>query len=187
MSYSEDYSGNYQKRRQKSYQKKTKTADQALASLMRLCSRAEKSSGDARRLMRLWGVEPAEAETVLEKLLEAKFIDDERFASAYTREKLRANGWGIHKIRQGLRLKGISRELIESALGEHVKPEAQSDKLITLLKRKREKTVAASEWEVRSKLTRYAMSRGYDYETVKDAVDKIFATPRGRAKVIFEK
>ena len=37
-------------------QRKSKTAAEALQSLMRLCARAEKSTGDARRLMRSWGV-----------------------------------------------------------------------------------------------------------------------------------
>ena len=40
---------------QETAQVKTKSPEQALASLMRLCSRAEKSSGDARRLMARWG------------------------------------------------------------------------------------------------------------------------------------
>ena len=33
--------------------KRDKTPDEALAALMRLCARAEKSEGDARRLMRV--------------------------------------------------------------------------------------------------------------------------------------
>ncbi|MEG1612521.1 MAG: RecX family transcriptional regulator, partial [Alistipes sp.] len=38
-------------------ERRPKTPEQALTSLMRLCARAEKSSGDALRLMRTWGVE----------------------------------------------------------------------------------------------------------------------------------
>ena len=42
--------------------KRDKTPDEALAALMRLCARAEKSEGDARRLMRGWGVAEKDAE-----------------------------------------------------------------------------------------------------------------------------
>ena len=35
---------------------RTKTPEQALAALMRLCARAERSEEDARRLMTRWGV-----------------------------------------------------------------------------------------------------------------------------------
>ena len=72
--------------------KRNKTADEALAALMRLCARAEKSSGDALRLMRTWGVEPREQQRVLERLVEQRFIDNERFAGAFVREKLRRGG-----------------------------------------------------------------------------------------------
>ena len=47
---------------------RTKTPEQALAALMRLCARAERSEEDARRLMTRWGVAPADRERVLERL-----------------------------------------------------------------------------------------------------------------------
>ena len=42
--------------------KRAKTPEQALAALMRLCARAEKSQDDARRLMRGWGLAEREGE-----------------------------------------------------------------------------------------------------------------------------
>lgn len=56
--------------------KKFKTPEQALAALMRLCARAEKSQEDARRLMRGWGLAERDAEGVLAKLVRDRFIDD---------------------------------------------------------------------------------------------------------------
>lgn len=55
-----------------------RSAGEALSALMRLCSRAERSSGDAMRLMRQWGVAENEREGVLRRLVEMKFIDDSR-------------------------------------------------------------------------------------------------------------
>ena len=63
-------------------ERKKKSAMEALNALMRLCSRAEKSSGDALRLMRTWGVEAREQQGVLDKLQEMRFIDDNRYAEA---------------------------------------------------------------------------------------------------------
>lgn len=145
---------------------------------MRLCSRAEKSSGDARRLMRGWGVEPAEAERVLAELVERRFIDDERYAAAYTREKLRTSGWGAHKIRAALAAKGVSREIVAAALDEHIAPEAQGERLQKYLERHLPRLKVSSAWELRSKLVRHGLSLGYDYETVGDAVDKILEKSR---------
>ncbi len=152
---------------------KQKTPAEALASLMRLCSRAEKSSGDARRLMRGWGIGQADAEKILAELVTRKFIDDERFAAAYTREKLRTSGWGAHKIRAALAAKGVARETVAAALEEHLDSETQSDRLEKYLARKLPCIKAATNRELRLKLIRYALSLGYGYETVAEAVEKI--------------
>ena len=63
--------------------KRTKTPEQALVSLMNLCAKSEKCTGDARRLMRGWGVAAADAEKVLQRLVNERFIDDSRYAEAF--------------------------------------------------------------------------------------------------------
>mgnify|MGYP002602799956 CR=1 FL=1 len=100
--------------------RRDKTPEQALAALMRLCARAEKSESDARRLMRGWGLAERDAEQVLGKLVRDRFIDDGRYAEAFVREKLRLSGWGAYKIRTALQRKGIRRELIDAALAQAV-------------------------------------------------------------------
>ena len=56
--------------------KRAKTPEQALAALMRLCARAEKSQDDARQLMRGWGLAEREGEQVLARLVRDRFIDE---------------------------------------------------------------------------------------------------------------
>ena len=98
--------------------KRAKTPEQALAALMRLCARAEKSQNDARRLMRGWGLAEREGEQVLARLVRDRFIDDGRYAEAFVRDKLRLSGWGEYKIRTALQRKHIDRELIDAALAQ---------------------------------------------------------------------
>lgn len=152
--------------------RREKSPDQALAQLMRLSSRAEKSSGDARRLMRGWGIPTTEAEKILAQLIDQQFIDDERFAMAYTREKIRCSGWGTHKIRAALAAKGIARETIDKAV-ETIDNKQLNDRLDRYLTRKKENVKADSAYDMRSKLTRYGLSLGYDYDAVAHAIDKI--------------
>jgi len=152
---------------------KQKTADEAFTSLIRLCSRAEKSSGDARRLMRGWGVGREDAERVLARLVDERFIDDARYADAYTREKLRLSGWGTHKIRAALAAKGIARDVVDDALARHLDPDAQDERLAKQLERRLPRVKAATPWELRAKLSRYAASLGYDYETAAEAVERV--------------
>lgn len=148
--------------------KRAKTPEQALAALMRLCARAEKSQDDARRLMRGWGVAEKDAEQVLGRLVRDRFIDDSRYAEAFVREKLRLSGWGEYKIRTALQRKGVSKERIDAALSQADRP-AMGERLAQQLERKARTVKYTSQYELKTKLIRYGLSLGYDYEAVMDA------------------
>lgn len=151
--------------------KPNKTPEQALQSLMNLCARAEKSSGDALRLMRNWGVESTGAQEVLQRLLSERFIDDRRYASAFVREKLNLSGWGAYKIRMTLKTKGVSREIIEEVLAEY-DSETINNRLEQYL-RKRLSRLSGTPYEMKVKLIRYGASLGYDYDTVISTATKV--------------
>lgn len=155
----------------KQYEKRTKTPEQALSSLMRLASRAEKSSGDAMRLMRTWGVDEHERPKVLRELIKQGFIDDRRYAHAYVREKSRLNGWGARKIATMLRSKGISKDIIETALSQ-IDGGAAKDKLLKMMERKAAGTKYENAYQLKGKLLRYGLSLGYDYDDVMAAVEQ---------------
>ena len=148
--------------------KRDKTPDEALAALMRLCARAEKSEGDARRLMRGWGVAEKDAEQVLGRLVRDRFIDDSRYAEAFVREKLRLSGWGEYKIRTALQRKRIDRALIDAALAEADRS-GMDERLRRQLERKARTAKYSTQYELKTKLIRYGLSLGYDYETVVEA------------------
>lgn len=145
--------------------KKTKTPDEALAALMRLCARAEKAQDDARRLMRGWGLAERDAEAVLAKLVRDRFIDDARYAGAFVREKLRLSGWGEYKIRTALQRKRIDRGLIDAALAEADRT-GMGERLRQQLERKARTTRYTTQYELKTKLIRYGLSLGYEYEAV---------------------
>lgn len=150
-------------------ERKPKSAAEAHSSLMRLCSRAEKSSGDAMRLMRTWQVPESDRQAVLERLISMRFIDDSRYAEAYVREKSSLAGWGARKIAQQLRLKGISGDIIARVLAT-LDNEEQAERLEQRLRRKLRTTKYNSTYDLRGKLLRYGLGLGYDYDVVKDAV-----------------
>ncbi len=154
-------------------QRKTKNAEQALAALMRYAAKAERSSGDAMRLMRRWEVPENERGKVLARLVEMRFIDDNRYAVAYVREKSRLSGWGVHKIRAGLRAKGIDARIIEEALTQLPDKEAGNERLRELLQRKLKGIKGGTPYEVKGKLLRFGLSRGYDYGDVTDVIDTV--------------
>ena len=150
-------------------ERRTKSPEQALASLMRLCARAEKCEGDARRLWRGWGIGEEEASRIVERLIRDRFIDDGRYAAAFVREKLRLSGWGEYKIRAALTRKGIDRALIDRELAGFDR-EGMHERLQAQLARKARTVRQAAPRELKAKLIRYGLSLGYDYGTVIETV-----------------
>ncbi len=153
--------------------RKKKTAEQALKILMWLCAKVEKSTGDARRLLFRWGVDPAEHQDVIDRLIEEKFIDDQRYATAYVREKLKLSGWGARKIGYMLGSKGVARDIIDRVLEEVVDADEMDERLEKCLEKKMRSIKAATPWEFRQKLVNYGLSQGYNYAAVAKAIKNI--------------
>ena len=153
--------------------KRDKTPQQALQSLMRMCARSERSSGDALRLMKRWGVPDDEARTVLSRLQAERFIDDARYAEAFVRDKLNLSGWGAYKIKMSLRAKGVSRDIIEEVVAPMLEATDMTERLEEMMQRKLRTLKYSSPYEAKTKLIRFAASRGYDMEQAVECASKI--------------
>ena len=109
-----------------------------------------------------------EGEQVLARLVRDRFIDDGRYAEAFVRDKLRLSGWGEYKIRTALQRKRIDRALIDAALAEADRS-GMDERLRRQLERKARTAKYTTQYELKTKLIRYGLSLGYDYETVVEA------------------
>lgn len=129
-----------------------------------LCSRREYCSADILKKAAdaLDGDKDA-AEQILQVLMSEKYVDDLRYATAYAREKSMISGWGETKIRYMLSSKRISRSLVDQALTEIDSDKADA-RLRKLLENKL-KTLKADP-QIRLKLLRFALGRGYQYDDV---------------------
>lgn len=152
---------------------RTKTPDQALQSLMRMCARSERSSGDALRLMKRWGVAEEEAKKILSRLQNERFIDDRRFSEAFVRDKINLSGWGVYKIKTALRTKGIARDIIEDVVAEMVATTDMTERLEECMLRRLRTLKYNSAYEAKTKLIRFAASRGYDIEQAIECASKV--------------
>ena len=126
-----------------------------------LCSRSEHCSSDIQEKLKLWGFSAEDAVLVIAKLVEEKYIDDERFARAYVKDKFRFNHWGKQKIAFMLHSKNISLEIMELAFNE-IEDEGYSNELRRLLTDKEKSIKAKDKYDKRNKLMRFAMGRGFE-------------------------
>lgn len=126
-----------------------------------LCSRSEKCTSEILEKLRRWGLSAEESEAVVEKLIEEKYLNDERFARAYVKDKFRFNHWGKQKIAHMLRAKNISPEILELAF-EEIEDEGYVDELRKLLIDKEKSIKAKDKYDKRNKLMRFALGRGFE-------------------------
>ena len=158
---------------QKIKQPKAKTPEQALQSLMRMCARSERSSGDALRLMKRWGVADDAARKVLSELQADRFIDDARYAEAFVRDKLNLSGWGAYKIKSALRTKGVSKDIIDEVIAPMIEATDMKERLEDIMKRKLRTLKYSSAYDAKNKLIRFAASRGYELDEAIECASKI--------------
>lgn len=152
--------------------KRTKTAQQALESLMRLCARAERCSGDAMRLMANWKVPVDQRAGVLQQLLRERYIDDSRYAEAFVREKSNLSAWGEYKIRATLSRKGVSNQIISEALSQ-LNPEQNKSRLLQRLQRKARTIKYDTLYQLKTKLIRHGASLGFPMDEVIESADEV--------------
>ena len=147
--------------------------DKLLSSLQALCSRKEYCSSDMykKALKGLEGDEEAAAQ-MLSLLVKDRFVDDLRYASAFARDKACLDGWGPVKIRFQLRGKGIPSETVDQAL-DAVDPEKADAKLRAVLEAKAR--TLKGDTEIRLKLLKFALQRGYEYDRIDPVVRDILS------------
>lgn len=141
-----------------------------LSRLQKLCSKAEYCRADVYRkaLKDLEGDGEAAAR-VVERLVEDKYVDEARYASAFARERATLQGWGPVKIRFQLRAKGIPDQVIAGALQE-IEADKAGAKLQKLLEAKARSL--EGDPQMRLKLIKFALSRGYEYDAVEAALKR---------------
>lgn len=145
-----------------------------LERLQRQCARMESCTFDVRRkaLKAMEGDADA-ADRIVSSLVKDRFVDDRRYAAAFAREKSSLQGWGPVKIRFQLRAKGVSDAIIAEALQE-VDPEKAASKLDKLAADRYRPLKGDS--QCRLKLLKALLSRGYDYDEVEAAVQRVMQT-----------
>lgn len=136
-----------------------------------LCSRREYCSSDIfRKAADAMEGDKEAAERIVQTLVGEKYIDDLRYASAFARDKSSLAGWGEVKIRHMLMAKGVSRDVIASAIGEIDESKALS-RLEKLMENKYK--TFKDDPQCRLKMIRFGLGRGYGYDEVSSVLDAL--------------
>ena len=142
----------------------------ALFRLSALCSSAEHCSYEMIQKMQKCGLSEEVQDRIIRKLTEEKFIDDERFCRFFVKDKIRYSKWGRRKIEQALWAKRIPASIQQDVL-DNVEKEEYLNILRPLLKKKRKSTKAANDYELNGKLIRFALSKGFGMDIIRECID----------------
>ena len=150
--------------------KKETTEQEAYLQLAALCAQAEHCQQEMRDKMKRWGMAPDVQERVIARLVKERYIDDERYARAFVKDKVRYNKWGRRKIEQALWQKHINEDIRQRVLDE-VSDDEYLTVLRPLLKQKRKSTKAQNDYELNRKLMRFALGRGFTFDIIRQCIE----------------
>jgi regulatory protein len=141
--------------------------------LFRLLSRRLYSCAEVRKKLTERGYEPALIEKVIIEFINRAWLDDTQFATQWTESRLRSKPRGIALIRRELFQKGIEKEIISEILAKYTDSEAEFDRAVTALKKKKNYTTEPDLVKRKRKIYAYLARRGFNHETIDKVMNQL--------------
>jgi regulatory protein len=112
--------------------------ERALALAYRYLNQRERTAAEVNRHLERKGVDAVSRGEALERLVEAGYVDDARFARLFVQDKRELEEWGSERIRHGLLARGIDRTLVEETLANRgtVDEPTELERALALLSRR---------------------------------------------------
>lgn len=127
-------------------------------------SKALKTSKEVRDYLYRKKVSPELQDEIIEKLIDLKLLDDERYLEIYLEEKFNYSTDGAIKIKHKLYQKGFNSQDVDPHLFKYRELEmANLEKLVEDRRRTRKN-------EDKQKLIRYLMNKGYEYSMISEVI-----------------
>ena len=150
--------------------KKEMTEQEAYLQLAAICAQAEHCEQEMRDKMKRWELDETVQNRIVDRLTKERYIDNERYARAFVKDKIRYNKWGRRKVQQALWMKRIDNDIQQRVLDE-IDEKEYLDVLRPLLKQKRKSIKADSDYEMNQKLVRFALSRGFTFDIIRQCLN----------------
>lgn len=138
---------------------------EALRRAAALCSRQEQCSSHIVEKLNHWNISEEDIRRIVDLLQQEKYLDDQRYATFYTRDKFRLNGWSKVKISVMLRRKGIPESVIKEALDD-IDDESYFSACAKLISEKSATLKEQNHFARKGKLFRHAAQRGFESELI---------------------
>ena len=142
---------------------------QIKAKLESWCAYQDRSHFEARLKLKTFTNNQRDIEFIIAELIISNFLNEERFACSYARGKFRIKHWGRTKIVLGLKQFQVSEYCIKKAMKE-IDGDKYMQVLETILIKKSSSIKEKNSLLKKIKLTRYALSRGFENDLIQDCL-----------------
>lgn len=149
--------------------KKEMTEQEAYLQLAAFCAQTEHCEQEMLDKMKRWEIDEMAQKRIIQRLVEERYVDNERYARAFVKDKIRYNKWGRRKVQQALWMKRIDNDIQQRVLDE-IDDKEYLDVLRPLLKQKRRSIKAESDYELNQKLVRFALGRGFTFDIIRQCI-----------------
>ena len=146
--------------KQKSY-----TFSEIKQKIANYCVYQDRSHQEVEQKLKEFLLIPEAKEEIILYLIKENYLNEERFAKSFTRGKFYIKKWGKNKIKQQLRLKGISDKLIAKSFSERDERDYQ-DAIRDFIEKLLPTYKGLKDYQRKQKLIKFLMSKGYEYEEI---------------------
>lgn len=154
-------------------QQKNIGTERARQKIKHFCSYQERSHQEVKDKLYSFGLYKDETESLLSELIEENYLNEERFAMAFSGGKFRIKKWGRIKINYELNQKKISPYCIKKGL-ESIDEEEYTKTLQKLFNEKKKSlTGEKNSFVIRQKIYTSLSRKGYEAELISKLLDKI--------------
>lgn len=141
---------------------------------VRLLAAKPRSVGELReRLLEKNWTNAEIVETVLQKLEEYKFVNDEQFAHDFAASKLRQKPVGKRRLQQSLQQKQLDKEIVEHALEQVYEETPEADLVEEAIKKRIRLKGLPENRDDTKKFYDYLMRQGFSYGLISDKMREI--------------
>jgi regulatory protein len=141
------------------------TYQKALEKAMRYCVYQERCILDVENRLLAWGLVKSDWDKLIDTLIDQDFLNESRYVEDYVRGKFLIKKWGKNKIKAGLLAKKIRGAEVDKNLMS-IDELAYSETITELIEKKKALLNIEDSLELRDKLYRYLLSKGYESEII---------------------
>jgi len=136
------------------------------------CATSDKCQHQVMTKLKEYGISEALADEILIDLIQHKFVDEERFARAYSSGKFKIKKWGKRKISYTLSQLKVSQSCIEKGL-EEIDPNDYLHTIETLALKKNTTLRLKNNYIRKNKIANYLIRKGFESELVWECLQKL--------------